>query len=507
VFNLAKIVDERHERLILISLVLIAFIPRLLALIFMLDSAGDGPFRAMIAYSWSKYPYLSTHGVWLPGFMYLSGIFSFIVNDPLISTRILNLVIGTLTIPVFYLLIRMVFGNAAALFSASLLAFLPLHIGLSASSLSEVSFILLVLISLVFFLKAQEPNRHRVLFLCVSLLVGCFALITRYEAWLLIPLLPIYHYWKTRNLRTAISIAFILGIFPIIWMVSNYLHSGECLPIISGATTLAIEAVGAHETGLFSAIWNIGSISVSHIGCVLIIMILWGVILECIQATRKKTTAERVLYVSTLGIFWIFILFLGMARGNALWQRYLLFGFVMALPLAIIPLIHYLTNYRRWLGIYIIVAIVTVAFIYLLGTKDLIRHPIDYVTYQQPVEIKRLAEWLRKSRYSNDNILLTKMDWQSGNLPLYFPEMCSVCKYAVTPWAFNFVSYWTVDSLLEDFLKDQRPSLLVTYDKDHIHRTRIENILGGRIQESSLVHTEGEIKVYDIRSLIRKQNE
>jgi hypothetical protein len=505
--DMSHIFEKKHEPKIILFLLVVAFIPRVLAVIFMLDSAGDGPFRAMIAYSWSKYPYISTHGVWLPGFMYLSGVFNFIVNDPLISTRILNLIIGTITIPVFYFLVRRVFNHEIALFSTSVLAFLPLHIGLSAGSLSEVSFIFLVLISLVLFIEALEVNRVRLIYLFISLLLACFALTMRYEAWLLIPLLPIYHYWKIRKVWTGILIAIVLGIFPGFWMMSNYLHGGIFLPIIPGATTLAVAGAGAHETDLAGAIWNIGSISISHIGWILVILILWGVILQCVQAVRGRVTAERVLYLSIVCIFWIFILCLAIARGSALWHRYLLFGFVMALPFAAMPLVHHSVNYRRWLGAYIIIAIFSIMFTYFLGVKDIIRHPIDYVTHRQPSEIKRLAEWLRTSSYRSDHILLTRMTWESTYLPLYFPEMCSSCKYAVAPWAFNFISFWTADSSLDDFLKVQRPAVLVTRDYDHDLQSRIETILGKKINENSMVHTEDGIKVYDIRSLLRIQSE
>ena len=501
--DLSRILDRKHEPWLILSLFVAGFVPRLLAVVFMLDSGGDGPFRAVIAYSWSQWPYLSTHGFTLPGFMYLSGIFNFFVSDPLISSRILNLIFGTLTVPIFYLLVCRTFDRATALFGAFLLAFLPLHIGLSASSLAEASFLFWLFASLVSLLKATDVARRQTFYLILSLVFACIAVTIRYEAWLLIPLLPFYYYWKSRKGRIAILMAVILAIFPIFWSISNYLHSGDFMPIRSAATTFAVERAGAQQMSVFDAIWNVGSISISHIGLILIITILWGIILQFLHAIRKKITAERVLYVSMFGIFWMFILYLAMARGTALWHRYLLFGFVLALPLAVIPLKHYVANYRRWLGVFFSIAIVSLVITYFLGVKDIIRHPIDYVTYKKPVEIRALVDWLRRSPYRSDDILLTRMTWQSSYLPLYFPEMCSFREYAVAPYAFNFVSPWTKDHMLDDFIGNQKPSLLITCDKDMDIRKRIETILGQAIHESSLVHTEGDIKVYDIRSVVR----
>lgn len=137
---------KRFASLILPSLLLTAFVLRLFVLLSSVDIPGDGPARALFAYNWSQSPYIQTSGRnWLPGFMYLAGLFSFLVSMPLVSTRILNLIIGTLTVPLFYALVHRVYGRAPGLFSAAVLALFPLHAGLSASSLTEASFLFAII--------------------------------------------------------------------------------------------------------------------------------------------------------------------------------------------------------------------------------------------------------------------------------------------------------------------------------------------------------------------------
>src|SRR5208282_4405786 len=137
---LTRIYYEKKHYVILTLVVFAAFAVRLAVIFFTIYTPSDGPGRSTKAYVWSQSPYFQTHGNWLPGFMYLVGTFGFLFENPLLSSRLVNAVLGTLTVFVFYLLVRKVYDPVSALISASILAFFPLHIGLSASALTEVSF-------------------------------------------------------------------------------------------------------------------------------------------------------------------------------------------------------------------------------------------------------------------------------------------------------------------------------------------------------------------------------
>lgn len=102
--RLSKIFDEKYASVTLIFLTLFAFAVRGVIFYYWMDAPGDGPTKAMYAYNWYKSPHIIPHGIWLPGFEYLTGSFSILVNNPLFSIRLLNLIAGTLTIPLLYLL-------------------------------------------------------------------------------------------------------------------------------------------------------------------------------------------------------------------------------------------------------------------------------------------------------------------------------------------------------------------------------------------------------------------
>ena len=125
----------------LLVVVVVAIALRAAAAWLTIDIPGDGPSRAGIAYRWSLSPKLIRSGVWLPGFTYLAGSVCMLIPNPRIAPRLLNVILGSASIPLLYVVTRRLYGNAVGLSAAALLAILPLHVGLSASSLTEAGLV------------------------------------------------------------------------------------------------------------------------------------------------------------------------------------------------------------------------------------------------------------------------------------------------------------------------------------------------------------------------------
>jgi 4-amino-4-deoxy-L-arabinose transferase-like glycosyltransferase len=221
--------EERNHYFILAALFCAAFALRLAVVLFTSSVPGDGPGRASAGYIWARAPHFVTYGNWLPGYPYLVGLFSFIFEDPLLSSRILNLGLGTLTIPLFYLLLRKIYDPLTALISAALLTFFPLHIGMSGGSLSEVSFAFEVIAGtlLLIISSEKEVTRSRIFYLASALLFLCLAIMSRYEIWVLIPIFPLYYFLKTRRTLESCLILAVLFLFPFMWSLNTYIHVGD----------------------------------------------------------------------------------------------------------------------------------------------------------------------------------------------------------------------------------------------------------------------------------------
>lgn len=462
---------------LLLALTFVAFVLRLLPVIAWQEVGGDGPTRAIWAYNWSRAPRLVLHGVWLPGFMYVTGAFSFLVRDPAISLRVFNLVLGTLTIPVFYLLTRRLYGPSAALFSALILALLPLHVGLSATSLTEVSFVFEVLLGTLLFLKAgDEGSRSCLVFALACLVLACA---TRYEGWLLVPLFPAYHYLRTRDARSSLLVLIVLLAFPLAWLAGNQVYEGSFVwGFVAGAKGTG--AAGSRRAGLPEAIGILGGKTVLHLG-VLPFAIAPGLAAQLVRALRKEASRDGWLYLGIACLLWLWLLAFAMVRGASLLDRYLLLGVVVSLPFAWLWLAPRFERARSGLGICVVAALVP------LGAVALTRRPAVYsLTPSHPVEIERVAAWLKTGPHRDAAVVLTRMRWDSTLLPLYHPAIAS--RHLI-------VSGWVSDSTIQRFLRRRRPPLLITRDGDEEHVARVEALLGRKLAGAP-IHAEGGVRVH-----------
>jgi 4-amino-4-deoxy-L-arabinose transferase-like glycosyltransferase len=331
----------------LILLTLAGFLLRLGAMIFLFDIPGDGPSRAMIAYKWAESPYIATHGVWLPGFTYLTGIFSLAVHNPLFSIRILNIILGTATIPVFYIFLNCIFGKSEAIFSATILALFPLHIGLSASSLTEVSFMLLIFLSSLLMIRGFQGGKYSTGPLSLALVCFLLAESIRYEAWILIPCFVLYVFLKTRRLRLALGSLFIMLVFPISWMICNHLHFGNALIGFTEASRGT--DTGAESVNVLQAISILSGKLSAYLGWILSVSAIFGLGLCIYRNLRiaRSRNHEQIFLITVNLVFWLIMLRFTISRGQSLWDRNILLGFSTLLPFTVYPFERYLAMYRK----------------------------------------------------------------------------------------------------------------------------------------------------------------
>jgi 4-amino-4-deoxy-L-arabinose transferase-like glycosyltransferase len=495
---LSRIYEEKNHYLILAFIVITAFMLRLAVFFFTVCQPGDGPARVTKAYVWSRSPYFQTHGTWLPGYTYLVGTFSLFFDDPLVASRLVNLMLGSLTVPLFYFLIRKISDPVTALLSAGLLAIFPLHIALSAGSLTELSFAFEVIAAALFLIMASEAEatKKRTLCLVLSLFSLCFGAMTRYEAWVLIPLFPLYYFWKTRRMWESLLMLAVLLVFPSIWTLNSALYMGDPFWGFSQARGWHH---GAQPVTLIYAIRVIIGKSIYHLGWIVPLLVVTGVSMQLFRAARRTIAARQFLYILIAGIFWAGVLAYTLARGTKLWDRYLLLAFIAALPFSALPLTYYWNRYKHRSVIVIAIAItICASVIYKPQAYQSLRRSGNpfYVTLMRPTEMKNLAEWIKSSPYRESSILLTRIQGQSSYLPVYYPEGAS---------RLFIIKHSAKDADIQRFLKSGKPTLLITFDGDDEVLSRIENLLGTEIGDDMVVHTEDYIKVYDIASAVNSK--
>lgn len=470
------------------ALTLVAFGLRAAALLLTFEVAGDGPTRATLAYDWSLQPFFMTHGVWPPGFLYLSGGFTWLFPDPLVGVRMLSLILGSLTVPVFYVLILRIFGKGPALFGGWILALLPLHVGLSVTSLTEATFLFLLFTGTLLFLDSWTcPPDRRLLWRWSGVALLVLASTLRYDVWVLLPAFPVYAFWKSRRILPAAVLAWALAVFPLAWTLANH-HYGVGALLGFSAAVRGTEA-GPRPVTLPKAVYEVATTTAVQMGFFVPLLATAGLTLLVVAWRRRGVRPEEALFTALFAAQAASIIALTAERGN-LWPRYLAFALVSSLPFAGLAL-EPLHRGKRSLEAAAIAGVIALSF--LLAPSMILSRvapPEIYVTRRRPSEWKELANWLRRSGYARSGILTTKMDWQSGYLLLFAPELNANTLE---------VSLWIPDYAVERFCRERKPALLITWDDDRDYQALLERFLPVPIREAPLVHVSGPIRVYDIR--------
>lgn len=477
---------DKSSKVVVLSLTIAAFILRLIAFFFFQEIAGDGPSRAMQAYMWYESPLLRPHMFWLPGYIYLTGAFNMVVNDPLISTRIFNLLLGTLTVPIFYLLIQRIFNHITALLCATLLVVFPLHITLSVTSLAEVSLLLEIIAGSFLVLKAAETKGwRRNINLILSIFMFSLASLTRYEAWILLPLFPTYYLLKTGRFYQSLFLAIGLALFPIVWIVANLFQTGSFLS--AHGADLIIAGKGAN---LLGALKILARHSINYLGWIIPLLAIAGLLLLFADAAKRQLSRERLLYLAIVSVTGLFFVKFGMDIGSGMWVRYLLFIFVMVLPLGTFVINRYLN--LRIKPYFIILAV------FIVAAPPFVSQVVNghelYVTQKRAHGVETLGRWFENSPFSDSSILMTKMKWKSTLLPLYVPEIA---------FRYLIVSDWLHEYHLRGFISTYQPQLLITQEGEQKYISRIEKIIGAQIIEDRLIYDQDTFKAYDLRGLSR----
>jgi 4-amino-4-deoxy-L-arabinose transferase-like glycosyltransferase len=458
----------------------VALVPRLLLFLTRIDVPGDGPTRAVAAYAWSRHPSVVTHGWWPPGFLYLAGPLIALVPRPLLMARLLNVTIGTLTVVPFFVLTRSLFGSPAAFLSAVVLACLPLHAELSATGLSEASFVFEIVSGVLCLVVGCRP-RVRPAVLAAALILLAWAGMTRYEGWILIPFVAIYCLYVTRNRGLTLLVTASVTVFPIVWTLANYYYAGDALLGLTLARKGVEAQEGAHRLGLASASSLLAIKAHAELGAPLLILSLLGAGIAA--SSWRRLTPPTALYGLVTAAWWMAMLGLGMMRGATLYTRYLIVALVLTIPFGMYGVVRLARGDRRaLLGLMVVV----------LGTllaQRLIWGRTLYLRHGEPEEIKELAAWLKASPFAQSQILATDMGWEISYLPVYWPEGDA---------RVHVVSMWLDERGLQAVLAS-RPSVLVTKDGDRAMQERVETHMGLRLDDDRLVGRIGAIKIYGLR--------
>ena len=197
--------------------------PRLLVFFFNENLGGDAIARTLLAHRWLESPHLMTTfsdgpRQFGPLHLYLLALAEFLWPSLLHAGRALSLVAAVLTAWPLYALSKRRFGSQAATFAVLGFAFWGLHIQCSTTSASEALNLLFVMSAVAFF----DLERWGAAVLMLNL-----ACATRFDSWLLVPLLAAAEGWRTRKASSALVFGAAASAFAVAWLIGNQWGEGD----------------------------------------------------------------------------------------------------------------------------------------------------------------------------------------------------------------------------------------------------------------------------------------
>ncbi|MCX7630549.1 MAG: glycosyltransferase family 39 protein [Geminicoccaceae bacterium] len=418
------------------------------------DVPGDGPTRAALGWQWLQEPRLVRDGSWLPFGEISVGLSALLVPDPKWAARVLSLVTGTATVPLFASLAACVFGPAVGLAAAAALAFLPIHVTLSASSLVDAPALFFTLLALRLGL-APSDGRSRPVFFLGTALAGGIACGLRYEAWVLLLLLPLHRAFARRRPAEAVLLFALLSPLPLFWTFTalggpSGLYAAFRKVAESGAS------IGGQAVPLGEAVAIALGETAVLAGPATLPLAACGLLLA-LGTAGKAEAAERLLWVSFWLLALLLVFLLARERGPSFVDRYALSAAVFALPLAFWALEPLLGERTR-------AVLLVAALVGSTGIATWIARPELYLARRFPPEIVGLAGWLDEKRAPGTAVLFTRAGW----LPTYVPLFHSMRRDD-----YRIVSWYLQDAALRAFLVRRRPQILITREGDEAFLARI----------------------------------
>ncbi len=221
--------EPSTQRLIAV-LMGVAALPRLILLPLNENLYGDAVIRTELASRWAAHPH------WISSFadgayqfgplhLYAIGILLQVLPSREHVGRLLSLIFGVLSIIPLFGLTRRLMGRRAAVWACLAFSAWGMHLQFSTTAGSESLALFLVLTALSFFAAAMDEGRFGPL--VYSALTLNLACATRYDAWMLIPLLSIALLFGDKDRVAAITRAVFFALFclpfPLVWMYGNEL--------------------------------------------------------------------------------------------------------------------------------------------------------------------------------------------------------------------------------------------------------------------------------------------
>lgn len=308
-------VSEQSRHVVASEVWWILFVGAVLRLIFFFlseNNGGDALARAAMTAGWLEHPasWLNFEP-WLPIHFWLMAGMSIIVRDPGLGTKMLSLLLGIASLPMFWLLAREVYNRSAATLSLIVFALYSLHIGYTTTSSSEAPYLFFMLVGVLGFFVYRRSGSIATLILA-AVALGVSAGI-RYEAWVCIFALVFIlifmrrphatvSFWRTEHVREVFLFGAIAGSWPLFWLIYQWKAFGRPLYGVTMNYQWVVEQMAIeHKSRLYHLALSPGVILLT-LSPVIVAASFYGLAL----GLREAKGREFALILAIMGVVFLY---------------------------------------------------------------------------------------------------------------------------------------------------------------------------------------------------------
>lgn len=228
-----------------ILICLIGLITRLLVLPFSHVVDPDVYSRIFISMEWIEKPQIITTAVWPPLHFYIMSFFLWIFPFDVITPKLLHIAFAAATAIPMYHFIKNEFNEKGAFWATLFYQFSPIVFRNSFHALAETPFLFFIMCALYFISELlKNKNQYKnAIWAGVILTIACGI---RYEGWVFIGFLGLVVLFRS-GFKNAFIFASFSMIFPLYWMIGNYLAKGDPLYSINAANYWNTVMEGVNE--------------------------------------------------------------------------------------------------------------------------------------------------------------------------------------------------------------------------------------------------------------------
>ncbi|CAG5077929.1 ArnT family glycosyltransferase [Parvicella tangerina] len=250
--------SSKQEQVQLISIVIGIAILKFILLFVSQTTDPDAVVRIIKSTEWKQDPHWVGSNVWGPFNYYLHGIGLMICNDLVITPKLINTLLSIITILPVYKMLRIDFNHHISLVTVMVFALSPLVFRNALMAMTETPYVLFISVS-IWMLRKYFVEKT-ILTLLLSGLSMTIAAGFRYEAWALMFVFAIILLIK-KHFKAVVIFSLVAGVFPVIWLISNHLFTGDFLWSLKGNNHWTLEVMKTNEKvsfeGLLRRVWFI----------------------------------------------------------------------------------------------------------------------------------------------------------------------------------------------------------------------------------------------------------